>query len=62
MTLAEAREIATEWRRKLKKGIDPLDEKKATKEAEAARRTFGECADELSNPNGARRFMAANGA
>jgi Arm domain-containing DNA-binding protein/integrase-like protein len=47
VTLAEARENATEWRRKLKKGIDPLDEKKATKEAEAARRTFGECADEL---------------
>jgi hypothetical protein len=47
VTLAEAREQATECRSKLAKGIDPLDAKKAALAAEAARRTFGQCADEL---------------
>ena len=31
----------------LAKGIDPLDAKKADQEAAAARKTFGQCADEL---------------
>jgi hypothetical protein len=47
VTLAEAREKAAGYRSMLAKGIDPLDAKKAAREAEAGRRTFGECADEL---------------
>jgi len=47
VTLAEAREKAARYRSMLAKGIDPLDAKKAAREAEAGRRTFGECADEL---------------
>ena len=47
VTLAEAREKAAGYRSMLAKGIDPLDEKKAAREAAAARKTFGECAAEL---------------
>ena len=47
VTLAEAREKAAHYRSMLAKGIDPLAAKKAAREAEAGRRTFGECADEL---------------
>jgi integrase len=47
VTLAEARAKAAEWRSLLAKGIDPLAAKKATREAEAGRRTFGECSAEL---------------
>src|ERR1700720_4168952 len=45
--LAEAREKAPGYRSMLAKGIDPLDAKKADQEAAAARKTFGQCADEL---------------
>src|ERR1700720_2611025 len=45
--LAEAREKAPGYRSMLAKGIDPLDAKKASQEAAAARKTFGQCADEL---------------
>jgi integrase len=48
VTLAEAREKAAEWRSMLAKGIDPLDAKKAARESEATRKTFGQCADELT--------------
>ena len=47
VTLAEAREKAARYRSMLAKGIDPLDAKKADQEAAAARKTFGQCADEL---------------
>jgi integrase len=47
VTLAEAREKAACYRSMLAKGIDPLDAKKAAQEAAAARKTFGQCADEL---------------
>ena len=47
MTLAQARDKAAEYRSLLAKSIDPLDAKKAAQEATAARKTFGECADEL---------------
>jgi hypothetical protein len=47
VTLAEAREKAARYRSMLAKGIDPLAAKKAAREAEAGRRTFGECAAEL---------------
>ena len=47
VTLAEAREKAARYRSMLAKGIDPLDAKKAGQEAAAARKTFGQCADEL---------------
>jgi integrase len=47
VTLAEAREKAAGYRSMLAKGIDPLDAKKADQEAAAARKTFGQCADEL---------------
>jgi integrase len=47
VTLAEAREKAARYRSMLAKGIDPLDAKKASQEAAAARKTFGQCADEL---------------
>jgi integrase len=47
VSLAQAREKATEWRSLLAKGIDPLEAKKVGREAEAARKTFGQCADEL---------------
>jgi integrase len=47
VTLAEAREKAAGYRSMLAKGIDPLDAKKAGQEAAAARKTFGQCADEL---------------
>jgi integrase len=47
VTLAEAREKAAGYRSMLAKGIDPLAAKKAAREAEAARKTFGQCADEL---------------
>jgi integrase len=47
VTLAEAREQSTECHSKLAKGIGPLDAKKVALAAEAARRTFGQCADEL---------------
>jgi integrase len=54
ITLAKAREKAREWREMLLDGVDPLAAKqaaraaaRAAKDAEAARRTFGECADEL---------------
>ena len=47
VTLAEAREKAAEYRSMLAKGIDPLSAKQAAREAAAARRTFGQCADEL---------------
>jgi Arm DNA-binding domain len=47
ITLADARAKAAEYRLLLSKGIDPLDAKKATQEAAAARKTFGECAAEL---------------
>jgi integrase len=43
ITLAEARAKAAEYRLLLSKGVDPLDARKAA----AARKTFGECADEL---------------
>jgi len=45
--LGEARDKATEWRTKCKTGINPLDERKAAKQAEAKRRTFLDCANEL---------------
>jgi hypothetical protein len=47
VTLAEAREKAAGYRSMLAKGIDPLDAKKAAREAEAGRKTFGECAAQL---------------
>jgi hypothetical protein len=47
VTLAEAREKAAGYRSMLAKGIDPLAAKKADREAAAARKTFGPCADEL---------------
>jgi hypothetical protein len=47
VTLAEAREKAAGYRSMLAKGIDPLDAKRAAGDAAAARRTFGQCADEL---------------
>ncbi len=47
VTLAEAREKAAGYRSMLANGIDPLDAKKAAREAEAGRRTFGQCAAEL---------------
>ena len=47
ITLAEAREKAARYRSMLAKGIDPLAAKKADTEAAAARKTFGQCADEL---------------
>src|SRR3984893_9562635 len=47
VTLAAAREKAAVYRSMLAKGIDPLDAKKADQEAAAARKTFGQCADEL---------------
>jgi integrase len=47
VTLAEAREKAAGYRSMLAKGIDPLEAKKAGQEAAAARKTFGQCADEL---------------
>jgi integrase len=47
ITLAQARDKAAGYRSMLAKGIDPLDAKKAAREAEAGRKTFGECADEL---------------
>jgi integrase len=47
VTLAEAREKAARYRSMLAKGIDPLAAKKADQEAAAARKTFGQCADEL---------------
>jgi integrase len=47
VTIAEAREKAAGYRSMLAKGIDPLNAKKAAREAAAGRRTFGQCADEL---------------
>ena len=54
VTLAEAREKARQWRGRLLDGEDPLEMKqaataarKAAKVAEKARKTFGQCADEL---------------
>jgi integrase len=47
VTLAQARDKAAGYRSMLAKGIDPLDAKKADREAVAARKTFGQCADEL---------------
>jgi len=47
VSLAQAREKAAEWRSLLGKGIDPLDAKQAAERAETARKTFGECAEEL---------------
>jgi integrase len=47
VTLAEAREKAARYRSLLAKGIDPLEAKKGAREAAAARKTFGQCADEL---------------
>jgi integrase len=47
VTLAEAREKAAGYRSMLAKGIDPLDARKAAGGAAAARKTFGQCADEL---------------
>jgi integrase len=47
VSLASARELAFSYRSMLAKGIDPLDAKKAAQEAAAARKTFGQCADEL---------------
>jgi integrase len=47
VTLAQARDKAAGYRSLLAKGIDPLDAKKADREAAAARKTFGQCADEL---------------
>jgi integrase len=47
VTLVEAREKAAGYRSMLAKGVDPLDAKKAGQEAAAARKTFGQCADEL---------------
>lgn len=48
VTLAEARELAAECRRKLRAGIDPLDEKQAAKRTALAQAvkalTFDECA------------------
>jgi integrase len=47
VSLAEAREAMGEYRAKAKKGVDPLEARKAAEEAEAARKTFGEVAEEL---------------
>jgi integrase len=54
ISLSEARERARQWRGQLLDGIDPLaakhaarDAARAAKDAEAARRTFGQCADDL---------------
>ena len=47
ISLAQARDKAVEYRSMLAKGINPLDAKKAAREAEAGHRTFGQCADEL---------------
>jgi integrase len=45
--LKDAREKAAEYRSMLSKGVDPLAVKQATTAAEEARRTFGQCADDL---------------
>jgi integrase len=45
--LKDAREKAAEYRSMLFKGVDPLAVKQATTAAEEARRTFGQCADDL---------------
>lgn len=47
VTLAEARRKAQDWRAQLAKSIDPLDERRAAKAAEAGRKMFGQCAAEL---------------
>ena len=47
VSLAEAREKAAGYRSMLAKGIDPLDAKKGAIAAAKARKTFGQCADEL---------------
>jgi integrase len=47
VSLAEARSKASEWRSLLAKGLDPLEARKAAHEAEATRKTFGQCAEEL---------------
>jgi integrase len=54
VTLAEAREKARQWRSRLLDGVDPLEIKLAARQAvreaqqaEAARKTFGQCAQEL---------------
>jgi hypothetical protein len=47
VTLAEARERAANYRSKLSAGVDPLAAKQAAREAENARRTFGQCADDF---------------
>jgi integrase len=48
--LAEARELARQARQQLKAGVDPIDARKAVKQAEklkqAKTKTFAECADE----------------
>ncbi|WP_036262703.1 tyrosine-type recombinase/integrase [Methylocapsa aurea] len=45
VSLAQARELAGRMRESLVKGIDPLDARAAERRANAARLTFGECAD-----------------
>jgi integrase len=47
VTLSKAHEIAAEWRIKCRAGVNPLDERRAIKQAEAARKTFGEVASDL---------------
>src|ERR1700730_14988234 len=47
VSLAQARVKAAEARALLAKGLDPLDAKKGAREAEASRKTFGQCADAL---------------
>jgi Arm DNA-binding domain len=46
VSLKEARGRMNEWRAKIRSGINPIEEKRAAKEKEAARRTFRECAEE----------------
>lgn len=47
VTLAQAREKATDARRLVKGGTNPIEAKRAAAEAKAAAKTFGEVADDL---------------
>ncbi len=53
VSLAEAREKAAEARKLVKSGVSPVQAKREARRAEAAKPTFGQCADD---------FLAAKGA
>ena len=52
-SLKEARVLADEARRKVARGLDPLDEKQAARAPVATIPTFAECAEEYANQRGA---------